>query len=73
MTLTNISWAKAISITFWVALIPAISESNKIVIELVNLFINLICSVVVAVPDDATTLDIPLWCKAITSKYPSTK
>ena len=34
-------------------------KSNKIVTELVNLFINLICSEVIAVPDDATTLDIP--------------
>ena len=43
------------------ALIPAASPSKSTVIFFVSLFINLICSGVKAVPEEATTFWIPFW------------
>ena len=55
------------------AFIPAESPSNTTVILFVSLLISLIWSELKAVPDEETTLRIPLSYILITSVYPSTK
>ena len=59
------------SIFFWVASCPAVSLSKQRTSSLVYRLRILVCSVVSAVPMEATALSNPAWWRVMTSIFPS--